>query len=119
MSRTGERVSQQRPASEHRNSFAELIARMSAVISKSPGRSGCVSTKTAAEYRGMAEQCFNSARKTYTVELRETYLQLAQFWLEMASKLDAPQAAKQRWICERWLRRALRTLIVIHEQPGM
>jgi hypothetical protein len=44
--------------------------------------------KTAAEYRVMAEKCFKWARNTYMDELREMYLQLAQFWLDVASKLD-------------------------------
>ncbi len=37
----------------------------------------------------MAEQSFRWARNTYMDEMRETYLQLAQFWLDVASKLDA------------------------------
>ena len=48
-----------------------------------------VSMKTAAEYRVMAEKCFRWARNTYMDEMHETYLQLAQFWLDVASKLDA------------------------------
>jgi hypothetical protein len=48
-----------------------------------------VSTKKAAEYRVMAEKCFRWARNAYMDEMRETYLQLAQFWLDVASKLDA------------------------------
>ena len=48
-----------------------------------------VSPKKAAEYRVMAEKCFRWARNAYMDEMRETYLQLAQFWLDVASKLDA------------------------------
>jgi hypothetical protein len=48
-----------------------------------------VSIKKAAEYRVMAEKCFRWARNAYMDEMRETYLQLAQFWLDLASKLDA------------------------------
>jgi hypothetical protein len=44
--------------------------------------------KTAAEYRLMADKCFKWARDTYMDEARETYLQLAQFWLDVGSKLD-------------------------------
>jgi hypothetical protein len=47
-----------------------------------------VSMNTAAEYRVMADKCFKRARNTYMDEARETYLQLAQFWLDVASKLD-------------------------------
>ena len=56
---------------------------------------GCVSMKTAAEYRVMADKCFKWAHNTYMDEGRETYLQLAQFWLDVASKLDRPSGSKQ------------------------
>jgi hypothetical protein len=49
---------------------------------------GGVSMKTAAEYRAMAEECFSWASQTYTDEVRQAYLQLAQIWLDTASKLD-------------------------------
>ncbi len=51
--------------------------------------------KTAAEYRVMADECFKWARNTYMDEARETYLQLAQFWLDVASKLDGPPGSQQ------------------------
>ena len=51
--------------------------------------------KTAAEYRVMADKCFKWAHNTYMDEARETYLQLAQFWLDVASKLDRPSGSKQ------------------------
>jgi hypothetical protein len=54
-----------------------------------------VSRKTAAEYRVMADKCFKWARNTYMDEARETYLQLAQFWLDVASKLDGPPGSQQ------------------------
>jgi len=57
---------------------------------------GCVSMKTAAEYRGMAQQCFKWARMTDTDEGRETYLQLARFWLDLASRLDDSPGSKQK-----------------------
>ena len=44
--------------------------------------------KTAAEYRAMAEECFKWAGEAYTDEVRQSYLQLAQIWLDSASKLD-------------------------------
>ena len=44
--------------------------------------------KTAAEYRAMADECFKWARETQTGEVRASYLQLAQVWLDTASKLD-------------------------------
>ena len=44
--------------------------------------------KTAAEYRAMAAECFKWARETQTDEVRASYLQLAQVWLDTASKLD-------------------------------
>jgi hypothetical protein len=46
--------------------------------------------KTAAEHRVMAEKCFKWARNTYMDEVREMYLQLAQFWLDVASERDGP-----------------------------
>jgi hypothetical protein len=79
---------------------------MSASSSNSPGWGRCVSTKTAAEYRVMAEQCFKRARTTETDEARETYLQLAQFWLDLASKLDRPPGSKQKKGFRLWLARA-------------
>jgi hypothetical protein len=44
--------------------------------------------KTAAEYRAMADECFKWAREAQTDEVRASYLQLAQVWLDAASKLD-------------------------------
>ena len=44
--------------------------------------------KTAAEYRAMAEECFKWAREAQTKEVRASYRQLAQVWLDAASKLD-------------------------------
>jgi hypothetical protein len=44
--------------------------------------------KTAVEYRAMAEECFEWARETRTSEVRASYLQLAQVWLDTASKID-------------------------------
>jgi hypothetical protein len=41
--------------------------------------------KTAAEYRAMADECFKWAREARTKEVRKSYLQLAQIWLNTAS----------------------------------
>jgi uncharacterized protein YjhX (UPF0386 family) len=69
---------------------------MSADSGKSPDRGGRVCMKTAAEYRILAEECFKWAGKSYTDEVREVYLQLAQFWLDVASRLDCPPEPKQK-----------------------
>jgi len=45
--------------------------------------------KTAAEYRAMADECFKWAREAQTKEVRKSYLQLAQIWLNTASKIDS------------------------------
>jgi hypothetical protein len=44
--------------------------------------------KTAAEYRAMAEECFKWAGEAQADEVRVSLLQLAQVWLDTASKLD-------------------------------
>ncbi len=44
--------------------------------------------KTAAEYRAMAEECFRWAREAKAKEVRVSLRQLAQIWLDAASKLD-------------------------------
>jgi hypothetical protein len=44
--------------------------------------------KTAAEYRAMAEECFRWAREAKAKEVRVSLQQLAQVWLNAASKLD-------------------------------
>ena len=49
--------------------------------------------KTAAEYRAMAEECFKWARETYDGDVRASYLQLGQIWLDAASKIDGLPAA--------------------------
>ncbi len=50
--------------------------------------------ETATQYRVMAAQCFKSARITRIDEMREIYLQLGQFWLDVASNLDCPPISK-------------------------
>ncbi len=44
--------------------------------------------KTAAEYRVMAEECFKWAPEAKAKEARVSLQQLAQVWLNAASKLD-------------------------------
>jgi len=44
--------------------------------------------KTASEYRAMAEECFKWAREAQDDEVRVSLKQLAQVWLDSASKLD-------------------------------
>jgi len=46
--------------------------------------------KTALEYRAMAEECFKWAREAQAEEVRVSLRQLAQIWLDAASKLDGP-----------------------------
>jgi len=43
---------------------------------------------TAAEYRAMAEECFQRAAKASIDENRTTYLSTAQIWLQAAARLD-------------------------------
>jgi hypothetical protein len=59
--------------------------------------------KTAAEYRAMADECFRWGREAQTHEVRASYRQLAQIWLDTASKVDGfsqtrepPEASKRR-----------------------
>jgi hypothetical protein len=47
-----------------------------------------LSMKTATEYRAMAEECFKWAREAQDGEVRVSLKQLAQIWLDAASKLD-------------------------------
>ena len=44
--------------------------------------------KTAAEYRAMAEECFQWAHEAKAKEVRVSLRQLSHVWLDMASKLD-------------------------------
>ena len=52
--------------------------------------------KTAAEYRAMAEECFRWAREAKANAVSVSLKQLAQAWLDAASKLDGlpPTQAK-------------------------
>ena len=44
--------------------------------------------KTASEYRATAEECFRWAREANKEEVRDSYIQLAQVWLNAASLID-------------------------------
>jgi hypothetical protein len=50
--------------------------------------------KTAAEYRAMAEECFKWAHETPDNAVRAGYLNLAQVWLDAASRLDGLPAIR-------------------------
>jgi hypothetical protein len=52
------------------------------------------SMKTAAEYRAMADECFKWAGEAYDDNVRASYLQLAQVWLDAAYKLDGLPATR-------------------------
>jgi hypothetical protein len=43
---------------------------------------------TAAEYRAMAEECFQWAETAFNDEVRANYLGIAQIWLQAAARLD-------------------------------
>jgi hypothetical protein len=43
---------------------------------------------SAAQYREMAEECFEWAATASTEEGRTTYISIAQIWLEAAARLD-------------------------------
>jgi hypothetical protein len=43
---------------------------------------------TPQEYRRMAEECFGWAREAQTDEVRLCYVNLAQTWLEAASRIE-------------------------------
>jgi hypothetical protein len=50
--------------------------------------------KTATEYRAMAEECYKWAREAQLNEVRVSLMQLAQVWLDAASKLDGPPSIR-------------------------
>ena len=64
--------------------------------------------KTAAEYRAMAEECFGWASEARTNEVRASYLQLAQVWLDTASKLDGLPPTRSRQPQTKQLKRRVR-----------
>jgi hypothetical protein len=55
---------------------------------------GVSKMKTAAEYRALAEECFQWARETHDRAVRAGYLGLAQVWLDAAAKLDGLPAKR-------------------------
>jgi hypothetical protein len=46
---------------------------------------------TAAEYRIMAEECFEWAREARDESVREHYAKLGQIWLECAARAEPPR----------------------------
>jgi hypothetical protein len=50
--------------------------------------------KTPTEYRAMAEECYKWARDAKANEVRLSLKQLAQVWLDAASKLDGLPATR-------------------------
>jgi len=52
--------------------------------------------KTAAEYRAMAEECFQWAREAKAKEVAVSLRQLAQVWLDAASKIDGLPPTRRR-----------------------
>jgi len=50
--------------------------------------------KTAAEYRAMTEECFQWASEAKAKEARAPLLELAQIWLDAASRLDGRPATR-------------------------
>jgi hypothetical protein len=50
--------------------------------------------KTSAEYRAMAEECIKWAREAQAKEVCVSLQQLAQVWLDAASKLDGLPATR-------------------------
>jgi hypothetical protein len=53
---------------------------------------------TAAEYRAMAEECFEWATAALNDELRANYLNIALIWLQAASQLDGGSPVRGRAI---------------------
>ncbi len=64
--------------------------------------------KTAAEYRAMADECFEWARDAKTDKVRASYLQLAQVWLDAASKLDGLPPPERRQLKKMQLKQRVR-----------
>jgi hypothetical protein len=52
----------------------------------------------------MAEECFRWASEAYTDQARQSYLQLAQIWLDTTSKLDGlpPTRTQSAPHVEKW-----------------
>jgi hypothetical protein len=68
----------------HENEFPIRVLKSEAFVATT--RSSFM--KTAAEYRAMAGESLKWAREVRTNEVRTSYLQLAQVWLNAASELD-------------------------------
>jgi hypothetical protein len=57
----------------------------------------------------MAEECFQWARETFDDDVRASYLQLAQVWLDAASKLDGLPATRTVPVPEEPTKKAVRS----------
>lgn len=58
------------------------------MVRRTPPVTGERVVHTAAEYRKMAEECFEWATTAVDDEVRANYLGIAQIWLQAASRLD-------------------------------
>jgi hypothetical protein len=50
----------------------------------------------AEEYRQHAQQCLDAAQRIQNAEERAIMLQIAQTWIRLAEKEDAPSSAQQQ-----------------------
>ncbi len=55
---------------------------------------------TAADYREMAEECFEWAASALTDEIRATYINIAQMWLEAAARLDGGLPVRRAYVTD-------------------
>jgi len=78
------------------NSFVESGLRQTSLgkPARELRREAHLPMKTATEYRTMAEECFRWAREAKAKEVRVSLVQLAQVWLDAASKLDGLPATR-------------------------
>ena len=57
---------------------------------------------TAADYRKLAEECFEWAREASDASVREHYAKLGQIWLESAARAELQSYAltlsEQKWL---------------------
>jgi hypothetical protein len=60
-----------------------------------PTDEGRVASK-AEEYRQHAQQCLDAAQRIQNAEERAIMLQIAQTWIRLAEKEDAPSSAQQQ-----------------------
>jgi hypothetical protein len=87
------------------------IRKLGTVKSDALSWEGCGVMKTASDYRTMAEECFRWASEATRQEVRESYMQLAQVWLNAASLVDGATDSR------RAARNANQSGIVKHGSP--